>query len=170
MVGDDFIDNLSSVPREAALTIFVVQAKNELGFGEDAIMKWKTVSANLLQFDNQIDSFSGRYTEKVLTFFQNFKDLRIKLLTSKVKLIFKYVYVAVANDLHPNVQAQADELCEQIHQLFPGAMTSVGVEFVNASKLMELINTQASQRPEGGLRANPVQVPQIRHRRHLPVK
>lgn len=158
LVGDDYIDNLSSVPREATLNILVVQAKNELGFGEDAIMKWKVTSANLLQFENQIGSFSGRYTEKVLTFFQNFKDLRIKLLTSKVKLIFKYVYVAVANDLHPNVQAQADELCEQIHQLFPGAMTSVEVEFVNASKLMELINTQTSQQFNLPLADNPIAI------------
>lgn len=158
LVGDDFIDNLTSAPREATLSIFIVQAKNELGFGEDAIMKWKTVSANLLQFENQIDSFSGRYTEKVLTFFQNFKDLRIKLLTSKVKLVFKYVYVAVANDLHPNVQAQADELCEQVHHLFPGTMTSVSVEFVNASKLMELINTQASQQFSLTLADNPIAI------------
>lgn len=158
LVGDDFIDNLDSVPREATLNIFIVQAKNELGFGEDAIMKWKTVSANLLQFENQIDSFRGRYTEKVLTFFQNFKDLRIKLLTSKVKLAFKYVYVAVANDLHPNVQSQADELCAQVHQLFPGAMTSIDVEFVNASKLMELINTQASQQFNLPLADNPIAI------------
>lgn len=158
LVGDDYIDNLSSIPREATLNIFVVQAKNELGFGEDAITKWKVTSANLLQFENQIDGFSGRYTEKVLTFFQNFKDLRIKLLTSKVKLIFKYVYVAVANDLHPNVQAQADELCEQIHQLFPGTMTSVEVEFVNASKLMELINTQTSQQFNLPLADSPIAI------------
>ena len=68
LVGDDYIDNLSSVPREATLNILVVQAKNELGFGEDAIMKWKVTSANLLQFENQIGSFSGRYTEKVFPF------------------------------------------------------------------------------------------------------
>ena len=156
LVGEDFIDNLDAVPREAALNVFVVQAKNELGFGEDAIMKWKTVSSNLLKFENQIDNFKGRYTEKVLTFFQNFKDLRIKLLTSRVKLPFHYVYVAVANDLHPNVQAQADELRELISQLFPGTMTSIDIEFINASKLMELINTQASQQFTLPLVDNPI--------------
>ena len=158
LVSEDFIDNLESIPREATLNVFIVQAKNELGFGEDAIMKWKTVSSNLLRFENQIDSFCGRYSEKVLAFFQNFKDLRIKLLTSKVKLSFHYVYVAVANDLHPNVQAQANELCEQVHQLFPGAMTSVEVEFINASKLMELINTQATQQFTLPLADNPIAI------------
>lgn len=156
LTGEDFIDNLGSIPREATLNIVIVQAKNELGFGEDAIMKWKTVSSNLLQFENQIDSFTGRYEEKVLSFFENFKDLRIKLLTSKVKLVFSFVYVAVANDLHPNVQSQANELCDQIHQLFPGTMTSVSVDFVNASKLMELINAQASQRFSLALADNPI--------------
>ncbi len=47
LVGDDYIDNLLSVPREATLNILVVQAKNELGFGEDAIMKWKVILCNL---------------------------------------------------------------------------------------------------------------------------
>lgn len=158
LTGEDFIDNLGNIPREATLNIVIVQAKNELGFGEDAIMKWKTVSSNLLQFENQIDSFTGRYEEKILSFFENFKDLRIKLLTSKVKLNFKYVYVAVANDLHPNVRSQADELQGQIHQLFPGTMTSVSVEFVGASKLMELINAQASQRFSLTLADNPIAI------------
>lgn len=158
LVGDDFIDNLTDVPRGATLQMWIVQAKNELSFHEDAIMKWKTVSNNLLQFDNQIDSFEGRYTEQVLDFFQNFKDLRIKLLTSKVKLVFKYIYVAVANDLHPNVKAQADELCNQVHRFFPGAMTTVGVDFIDASKLMQFINTQATQQFNLPLADNPIAI------------
>lgn len=158
LVGEEFIENLTEIPRGATLQMYVVQAKNELGFREDAIMKWKTISENLLQFDNQIDSFSERYAEKVLNFFQNFKDLRIKLLTSKVKLIFKYVYVAVANELHPNVQAQADELCDKIHKLFPGTMTTVSVEFINASKLMQFINTQATQQFSLPLADNPISI------------
>jgi hypothetical protein len=52
--------------------MYIIQAKNELGFREDAIMKWKTIADNLLQFDNQINSFSGRYTEKILDFFSEF--------------------------------------------------------------------------------------------------
>lgn len=158
LVGEEFIENLTEIPRGATLQMYIIQAKNELGFREDAIMKWKTIADNLLQFDNQINSFSGRYTEKILDFFQNFKDLRIKLLTSKVKLIFKFVYVAVASELHPNVQAQADELCNKIHQLFPGTMTGVDVDFINASKLMQFINTQATQQFTIPLADNPISI------------
>ncbi len=156
LVGDDFLDNLQDIPREVTLQVIIVQAKNETGFSEDAIMKWKTVSENLLQFENQIDAYSSRYNELVRGFFQTFKDLRIRLLTSRVKLVFTYFYVAVADDVHPNVEAQADELREKVHSLFPGPMTSVNVEFINASKLMELINTQATQRFLIPLADNPI--------------
>ena len=158
LVSNEFIDNLISIPREVTLSLIIVQAKNELHFGETAIMKWKTVSANLLQFENKIDSFRTRYTEKVLDFFQTFKELRIKLLRSKVKLVFRYVYSAVASELHPNVQAQANELCTQIYELFPGAMTFVEVKFINASKLMNFINTESSQLFTLTLSDNPIAI------------
>ncbi len=158
LVQNDFIENISTIPKEATIRVVIVQAKNELSFREDAIMKWKTISNNLLQFDHQIDAFKGRYTEQILLFFQMFKDLRIKLLTSKVKLAFNYIYVAVADELNPNVQAQADELCEQVHQLFPGTATSVQVEFIDASQLMELINAQPSQQYNLVLAENPIAI------------
>lgn len=156
LVNDDYIDNMGSIPREATIQVFIIQAKNELKFGEDAIMKWKTLSANLLQFDNQETSFAGRYTDQVLAFFKKFRDLRIRLLTSKVKLIFNYVYVAVGDEVHPNVTAQADELCVQVRQFFPGASTTANVNFIGASQLMELINTQASQNYNLVLADNPI--------------
>lgn len=146
LATDDFIANLKEIPKEASLHIVIVQAKNELSFHEDAIMKWKAVSENLLQFDNQISSYRARYTEAVLDFFQSFRDLRIKLLTCKVKIVFKYLYVSIASELHPNVKAQALELEELLHRLFPGSTTCVSTHFIGASDLMELVNTQASQR------------------------
>lgn len=158
LVTEDYIDALSAIPREATLRMYIIQAKNELGFSETAIMKWKDVSSNLLQFENQISTFTGRYSDQVLDFFQTFKDLRIKLLPSRVKLIFKYVYVAVANEVHPNVQAQADELSSLIHQLFPGTSTSAYVEFIDATKLMELINTQVTQSIPIQLADNPITI------------
>lgn len=156
LVNDDYIDNIGTIPREVTIQVFIIQAKNELGFGEDAIMKWKTLSTNLLQFDNPISNFAGRYTEQVLQFFQKFRDLRIKLLTSKVKLVFNYVYVAVGDEVHPSVKAQAGELRDQVRQLFPGAATTANVGFIGASELMELINTQAPQNYSLALADNPI--------------
>lgn len=158
LATDDFVENFSESPREAIIRVVIVQAKNELSFHEDAIMKWKTISENLLQFDKPIDNFQGRYSEQVLSFFQSFKDLRIKLLNCKVKLNFEYIYVTVANDLHPNVAKQADELNNKIHDLFPGASTSSEVKFIGASDLMELLNTQTNKMFPLPLAENPISI------------
>lgn len=155
LISEDSIENLT-ITRESILQLFIIQAKNELRFSEDVIMKWKTTSSNLLQFDNELELFSKRYSEFILNFFQRFKDLRIKLLTSKVKLSFNYIYVSVADEVHPNVQAQSNELCDLIHQLFPGPMTDVKVSFIGASQLMDLVNTPASQHLSLTLADNPI--------------
>lgn len=83
LVGEEFIENLTEIPRGATLQMYIIQAKNELGFREDAIMKWKTIADNLLQFDNQINSFSGRYTEKILDFFRILKIYELNFLPVK---------------------------------------------------------------------------------------
>ncbi|MEY8232992.1 AIPR family protein [Oscillospiraceae bacterium 50-16] len=146
LVGEEFIANLKDIPRTANIQVVIVQAKNELSFHEDAIMKWKAISENLLQFDNQIDKYAARYSESVRNFFQNFKDLRIKLMAGRrVQVSFKYLYVSLAKELSSNVEDQARELEQLLHTMFPGTSTSAEVKFIDASALMELFNTQVSQ-------------------------
>ena len=79
LVNEEFISNLDNIPRTGSIQIIIIQAKNELSFHEDTIMKWKSISENLLRFDNQIDNYKDRYSESIRNFFQNFRDLRIKL-------------------------------------------------------------------------------------------
>ena len=50
----------------------------------------------------------------------------------------------------------SDLLCAQVHQLFPGTTTEVNVDFIDASHLMELINTQARQNFNLPLVENPI--------------
>lgn len=146
LVGEEFIANLKDIPRTATIQVAIVQAKNELSFHEDAIMKWKAISENLLQFGNQIDTYATRYSESVRNFFQNFKDLRIKLMASRgVQICFKYLYVSLAKELSSNVDEQAKELERLLHTIFPGPSTLAEVKFIDASTLMELFNTQVSQ-------------------------
>ena len=82
----DQIESLSAT-RGSTLELCIVQAKNELGFGEDAIMKWKTVSSNLLSISNSLDSYKGRYNEKTIEYFRLFRDAVTKLFRSQVKLV-----------------------------------------------------------------------------------
>ena len=139
----DQVESLSAV-RGSTLELCIVQAKNELGFNEDAIMKWKTVSSNLLSISNALDSYKGRYNEKTIEYFSLFKDSITKLFRSQVKIVFRFYYVTLANEVHPNVLQQADELKNVVNQIYPSA--KVEVEFVGADKLMELYNSDSETR------------------------
>ena len=138
LLTQDQIGNLSA-PKGSMLSLIIVQAKNTTGFGEDAIMKWKTVSSNLLSISSDVNSFSDRYSEQVRDSFMIFRDAITKLVRSQIKVQIHYYYVTLADDRHPNVDGQADELKELVQQMYPSA--KVDVTFVGADRLMELYNT-----------------------------
>lgn len=140
LVTDEQVQSLLA-PKDSVLEFFVIQAKNTLSFGEDAIMKWKTVCTNLLNLSNAIDSYSERYNENVLSAFRIFRDSYTKLITSRIRLRFNFYYVTLATELHPNVVQQSEELKSTIKSLFPNANTTIG--FINADGLFEKYNTSA---------------------------
>lgn len=128
-------------PKDSVLEFCIIQSKNALSFGEDAIMKWKTVCTNLLNLSSTIDSYSTRYNENVLSAFQVFRDSYTKLITNRIRLRFNFYYVTLATELHPNVIQQSEELKDTIKDLFPNANTSIS--FVDADTLFEKYNASA---------------------------
>lgn len=145
LVNDDVFETLT-IPKEMKLELVIIQAKNTTSFKEEAVMKWKTISENLLQFSNAIGDFTGRYNENILRAFENFRLLHMKAIRSRVKLHFNYVYVTLASELHPNVVAQASELEKIIRRLFPSKNVTVDVKFVNSDNLMDRINSISETR------------------------
>lgn len=143
LITSDQVESLSAA-RGSTLELCIVQAKNELGFSEDAIMKWKTVSSNLLSISNALDSYKSRYNEKTIEYFSLFRDSVTKLFRSQLKIAFRFYYVTLANEVHPNVLQQANELRKDVNQIYPSA--KVEVEFVGADKLMELYNSDSETR------------------------
>lgn len=138
IITSDQVDTLSA-SKGSVLNITIIQSKNVLGFGEDAIMKWKTISENLLDSGNSIKDFIGRYSEDTLEQFELFRDSFTKLMRSQVRVVFKYYYVTLGLEVHPNTQSQADELMKKIKSLYP--TSDVSIEFITADKLYELYNT-----------------------------
>lgn len=155
LINDDMIET-TSFPKDTKLELFIIQSKNTYGFNEDSIMKWKTVSRNLMQMGNNISDFKGRYNDDVLNSFTLFRDLYIKLIRNRIKLFINYIYISKASELHPNVQAQADELKEEVSQLFPSS--TVEVRFVDANTLMDRITTYEEREYNLQLVENPITV------------
>lgn len=138
LIKTDQIETLTA-SKGATLTFFIIQAKNTNSFREDTIMKWKTVSDNLLNLDNVITEYSSRYNEQVLESFETFRDAMTKLVRSQIKVQIVYCYVTCADEIHPNVKLQADELINTGKKIYPNA--TIDVQFIDATKLMELYNT-----------------------------
>ncbi|PLS29221.1 AIPR family protein [Bifidobacterium parmae] len=142
IVHEDAIQAISNIGRSANLRVVILQAKNETSFNENVIMKWKTLSSNLLDFDKELSEFKGRYNASVLDFFAMFKTLRMNLMGKNVKIIFEYIYVSLGEDVHPNIISQEKELKEEVERYFPDS--SVNVRHIGASELMTLVNASPS--------------------------
>lgn len=129
-----------SCSKGATLEFIIIQAKETTGFGEDAIMKWKTISENLMDMTKDIANFEERYCEGVRDIFMLFRDTITKLITKQPKISIKYYYATLGTEVHPNVLAQTDELTNTVKKLYPSA--SVQPYFVDSNKLMELYNSE----------------------------
>ena len=143
LITPDIVEHISA-PKDSILELIIIQSKKTTSFGEDAIMKWKTVSSNLLDLSNTITDFSTRYNADVLEAFTTFRDTYTKLITSRIKLKFRFYYATLASDLHPNVEQQAEELKSTVKLLFPNA--SVEVEFIDSDKLFDMYNSVIENR------------------------
>ena len=153
MLTSDQLDTLNA-SKGSPLNFTIIQAKNTTSFNETTIMKWKTISENLLNMANDIDSFCGRYNEDVCEKFRLFRDALTKLIRSQIKTHIQFYYVTLAVELHPNVEQQAEELKEQVKRLYPA--TTVSVSFVGADKLMELYNTDSEANVNLELASQPI--------------
>lgn len=154
---EDLVDDLVA-SKGASIELVIIQAKRETSFSEDAIMKWKTVSQNLLEIGVDDSGYAERYNEDVLNAFSLFRDLYVKLLRNTPKLTIRYCYATFADEVHPNVNAQADELVELVKGLFPSPKTNVVVEFWDANKLLVAAQSQAERQLSLSLSETPVNI------------
>ena len=125
------------------ITLVIIQAKRETFFGEDAIMKWKTITNNLLELYVDDSVYSTRYNEDVLAAFALFRELYEKLLRNNPSLNIEFYYASFASEAHPNVRAQAQELQSVVRELFPSKKTSVKVHFWGAEELLSAVQSQS---------------------------
>lgn len=139
IITSDQIDSLDC-SKGASLKFIIFQSKNQLGFGEDPIMKWKTISENLLEMSNDMSQYENRYSSGVIGIFMLFREAMTKLVTKQPKVSFEYYYVTLGTNVHTNTLAQAEELKSIVRKKYPSARISV--EFVTADKLFDLYNSE----------------------------
>lgn len=143
LITPDVVEHISA-PKDSILEMIIIQSKKTTSFGEDAVMKWKTISGNLLDLSKTTTDFMTRYNADVLEAFTMFRETYTRLITSRVKLKFKFYYATLASELHPNVIQQAEELKDIIKGLFPNAV--VEVTFVDSDALFDMYNAVIENR------------------------
>lgn len=143
IITEDVLEDLAN-SKNSTIDLVIVQAKRETSFSEDAIMKWKTTAQNLMEIGIDDSVYTARYNEDVLNAFRVFRELYVKLMRSISKLNVIFAYASFAEEVHPNVRFQANELQETIKWLFPGPQILVSVEFWGATRLL----VEAQKQPE----------------------
>ena len=143
LITPDVVEHISA-PKDSILEMIIIQSKKTTSFGEDAVMKWKTISGNLLDLSKTTTDFTARYNADILEAFTTFRDTYTRLITSRVKLKFRFYYAPLASELHPNVIQQSEELKDTIKGLFPNAV--VEVTFVDSDTLFEMYNAVIENR------------------------
>lgn len=143
LITPDVVEHISA-PKDSILEMIIIQSKKNTSFREDAVMKWKTISGNLLDLSKTTTDFTARYNADVLETFTTFRDTYTRLITSRVKLKFRFYYATLASELHPNVIQQAEELKDTIKGLFPNAV--VEVTFVDSDTLFDMYNAVIENR------------------------
>lgn len=143
LITPDVVEHIFA-PKDSILEMIIIQSKKTTSFGEDAVMKWKTISGNLLDLSKTTTDFTARYNTDILEAFTTFRDTYTRLITSRVKLKFRFYYATLASELHPNVIQQAEELKDTIKGLFPNAV--VEVTFVDSDTLFEMYNAVIENR------------------------
>ena len=140
LITPDVVEHISA-PKDSILEMIIIQSKKTTSFGEDAVMKWKTISGNLLDLSKTTTDFTARYNADILEAFTTFRDTYTRLITSRVKLKFRFYYATLASELHPNVIQQAEELKDTIKGLFPNE-----VIFVDSDALFDMYNAVIENR------------------------
>lgn len=139
-INGDLISEDSGVEekykRNVDIELFIIQSKNERSFGEDAIMKLARLSKNLLDLEFNPDNYRTRYNDKILSKFENFKNVYLKLITKRPRLKVKYFYITKGTEIHPNVTHQSEELKTDISEI----LTDSTIEFsmIGASEILDI--------------------------------
>lgn len=125
------------VPRKAIVDFHFIQAKYQPSLQEVVIQNWKDSFSNLINEDEP-DSF--RYNQDVIEHFALIKAILKKTMTNKLRVSITFWAVSYAEEIHPNIVTQANELKEKVGHILPAKNTAIDVKLVNAAELYSMID------------------------------
>ncbi len=141
-------------PRIIKFDVYIFQSKSVFGFDENVILKFKTLSANLLDIGADFAAYVNRYTEDVISAFKGFVQLYKRSVARQVELHFHFVYASLGAQVSENVHAQGEELKTVVKRCYPNA--NVDVCFVGAEDLFLMYQQPKNNTKNLSLAAAPI--------------
>lgn len=127
--------DLSSLKRQVAIDLVIVQAKAQPGFSEGALDKLQAVTADLLNLSADHQALASVYNAELLSSMIRFKEAYEALAARFPKLRIAYYYATKGDQPHPNVERKVGKLRELVAQRFSASEFSF--QFLGAKELLE---------------------------------
>jgi hypothetical protein len=128
--------DLSSLKRQVAIDLIIIQAKGQAGFSETALDKLYAVTADLLNLAADDSALARVYNADLLEAMSTFKATYEALAARFPKLTVSYSYATKGDQPHPNVQRKVEKLRGLVGQQFSSA--EFNFRFLGARELLEL--------------------------------
>ncbi len=127
------------IEQQVTIEFVMLQSKHQPSFSENAVQKIEDFEEKCLKFNSESKAVLEQlYNQRLLNAVNMFHNLYRMALTKKPRLIIKFFYASLGEDVDPKVSTRADLLVSKTKQNFSAA--EVAFEFVGASTLLELYN------------------------------
>lgn len=153
VISDSEYEAMSKA-RSFCLDLYMIQAKDSLGFQETPLLKFKTLVENILTITARFEKYHNRYRAELCDKVKLFLEIYQKIVTKHSTLRIHFVYASLGLKVSPGVQAQADELVSKCKGQFP--IAEVEVDFVGAERLFTLSRISSSPYRNLKLLAQPI--------------
>lgn len=124
-----------SLDSGSRVDIHLIQAKYQTSLSEVVLQNWKDSFSNLISSD---EPDRQRYSNDVIEFFDLLKFVLSNALTKKLVVTITFWAVSLVENIHPNLEKQANELELLVRHKVPDRV-SVSVKLLSASDLYSLL-------------------------------
>lgn len=155
--NEALLDVEESIPKfkgDLVIDLYIIQAKNETGFGESVIQKFISSADDIFSLEKNIETLITVYNDELIKHVSMFRKLYIDNLSKQPELYIHYYYSSKGDEVHPNVERKVEALQNLIKRYF--SSSNFTFEFITAEKLLKLSRKKPKESYTLKLKENPI--------------
>lgn len=130
----------TNLKKDIVIDLFIIQSKNTIGFGEEAIHKFIASANDLLNLAKDLSGLKTTYKEELLKKIELFRNANLKLASRFPRLNINYFYCSLGDQPHPNVERKVPHLEQTISSFYSDYNFTFA--FIGSEKLLKLARKQ----------------------------